>query len=172
MRDQQKHSVGISRQGSLAHTTTWNRMHCNKMCVATADIRAAHVAGAKLHHPPTRMHTIASNTTITSSIKSCNMNIPLVLSPKTNHFKLILSDKSRWTIFCFVLISGGNLDRSDTRFANSKTFGNVPANVRSNSRILSLSHTKDSEGKSEWYWQTSECYQSLDVKYKLPNLLR
>ena len=33
--DQQKNSVGISRQGSLAHTTTWNRMHCNKLCVAT-----------------------------------------------------------------------------------------------------------------------------------------
>ena len=69
------------------------------------------------------------------------------------------------------MILGGNLDRSDTRFASSKTFGNVPANVRSNSRILSLSHTKDSEGKSEWYWQTSESYQSLDAKYKLPNLL-
>ena len=69
------------------------------------------------------------------------------------------------------MILGGNLDRSDTRFANEKTFGNVPANVRSNSRILSLSHTKDSEGKSEWYWQTSESYQSLDSKYKLPNLL-
>ena len=33
------------------------------------------------------------------------MNIPLVLSPKTNHFKLILSVKSRWTIFFLCLDS-------------------------------------------------------------------
>ena len=76
-----------------------------------------------------------------------------------------------------ILIGGGNMGRPGSgngcggRSSSSRPFGNVAARVKSDSRILSLSHGKDSEGKSEWIWRAEGKYQALDREYKLPNLL-
>jgi endonuclease/exonuclease/phosphatase family metal-dependent hydrolase len=73
-----------------------------------------------------------------------------------------------------ILIGGGNVGRSKGRkdaLAQSKAFGNVPADVLSKPRILCLNHTTDSRKKSEWTWQTRDLYESLDAEHKLPNLL-
>ena len=70
-----------------------------------------------------------------------------------------------------ILVGGGNMGRPRSGNNGSRPFGNVAAQVKSDSRILSLSHSKDSEGRSEWIWQAEGKYQSLDREDKLPNLL-
>ena len=49
--------------------------------------------------------------------------------------------------------------------------GQVQGQVRSHPRILYLRHKKDSNGKDEWSWSNHEIYESLGLKYKIPNFL-
>ena len=49
--------------------------------------------------------------------------------------------------------------------------GLVQGHIRSHPRILYLAHKKDSDGKDEWSWSNHEIYESLGMKYKIPNYL-